>query len=188
MCIFTSTLYKVYGQDRGLSDKYLATSGALAALGNALGRLSWGALMDRIGFKRTMAALQILLVLTMCTWTLSDSKAPGSFGKHLKTSDSINETLFTIWICIIFFCIGGNFAIFPTGTAIAFGPQYVSSIYGLVFMACTFSNVIGVVLSSELQDALGWGMLTLMVGSLVIAGFCVNMFLRIQPPCRETDF
>jgi len=138
--------------------------------------------------RRTMAALQILLVLTMCTWTLSDSKAPGSFGKHLKTSDSINETLFTIWICIIFFCIGGNFAIFPTGTAIAFGPQYVSSIYGLVFMACTFSNVIGVVLSSELQDALGWGMLTLMVGSLVIAGFCVNMFLRIQPPCRETDF
>ena len=43
------------------------------------------------------------------------------------------KAMFFIWICVIFLTFSGNFALFPTVTARAFGPKYVAINFGLVF-------------------------------------------------------
>lgn len=40
---------------------------------------------------------------------------------------------FMLWVCVLYFCIGGAFAVFPAYTDYCFGSKYFGSIYGLAF-------------------------------------------------------
>lgn len=40
---------------------------------------------------------------------------------------------FMLWVCMLYFCIGGAFAVFPAYTHLCFGSKYFGSIYGMAF-------------------------------------------------------
>ena len=49
--VTVSTLYKAYGFGFITSDRFLAVTGAIGSLSNALGRILWSSLADRLSFR-----------------------------------------------------------------------------------------------------------------------------------------
>ncbi len=135
--LFTIGNYKTFGLGKGLDDGFLAQVGAWAALFNGLGRVAWGFLADKIGYKKTMyamfgtqAALMVLLPFV------------GGVG-----------WLFFIVVNMIYFCFGGNFSLYPTATADTFGVKNLGPNYGIVFTAYGIAGIAGALLGSAFAAA-----------------------------------
>lgn len=130
-------------------DSYLAMVGALGSLFNGLGRLTWGSLVDRMGFRKPFAAL--------CT--------ANGFGSLLYTLSLTSQ----FWFCVmtLFFCfnLGGIFAIFPTANRQVFGSNG-ATIYGFMFSAFGTSSIIALAMTSQLAAKLGWDTLIRIMGGL----------------------
>ena len=168
---FTAGLFKVYGEDRLISDSFLGSVvGPLSSLFNAGARVFWGRMEDRYGFSRCMLAMQLLMAALMATWTLTDNVAPGHFPGAAHTGATANKVLYLVWVCLIFFCIGGNFSLFPTATTKAFGMSHAGANYGAVFTSLVPSNIIGGFITKPLKDALGWGKTSLVIAGLSLIG------------------
>ena len=43
------------------------------------------------------------------------------------------EWMFMLWVCCMYFCIGGAYALLPTYTDECFGHTYFGANYGMVF-------------------------------------------------------
>lgn len=80
--------------------------------------------MDRFGYKWIMSIIAFLLFAFITPLTF------------IKYGGSI---LYMIWVCVIYFAIGGIFSVFPTITKISFGQKYFSSIYGFI---CTSEGIL----------------------------------------------
>lgn len=162
--VFTATLYKFFAFDAVTSnDRFLAIVGSVAAVFNWLGRILWGLLADKTSHKSALVVLAgamtaFLLTFYVCT----------AGGKAM---------LF-VWVCLLFFCIGGNFTLFPTAIARCFGPQHFGANYGLLFTSQVVSAVLSVTLSQVLQEHLPWfGIMFLMAG-LSAGGLLLAMLYR----------
>ena len=183
-CIsFTAGLFKIYGQDRLISDAFLGSVvGPLSSLFNAGARVFWGRMEDHFGFTRCIVAMQLTMAVLMATWTLTDDEAPGHFAGAVHTAAGANKALFLIWVCLIFFCVGGNFSLFPTATTKAFGITHAGANYGAVFTSLVPSNIIGGFITKPLKDALGWGKTSLVIACLsLLGGLLGGCFDRVGP-------
>jgi hypothetical protein len=69
--LITLAVYKKAGLLSFNDDRFMALTGAVASLGNAAGRLCWGALSDVWGPYRTLYALTLTLSLLFFTWALT---------------------------------------------------------------------------------------------------------------------
>lgn len=168
---FTASLFKAYGQDRGISDRFIgAFVGPTASLCNCAARVFWGKLGDLIGFERAVLVMQILMAALMSTWTLTDTNAAGHFAAAFPTSRRANRELYAVWVCAIFFCVGGNFSLFPAATARAFGVAHMAQNYGLVFTSIVPSSLIAGLLTAPLKERLGWGPSTILVATVSLLG------------------
>ena len=89
------------------------------ALGNATGRIFWGAMLDRVGTRPAMWAAQTVAVVATVTvpWT---SGCPA---------------LFLVCLAGAGFCYGSNFAIYPGTIARVYGVELLGSIYPWVMVA-----------------------------------------------------
>merc|ERR1712154_313996 len=58
------------------------------------------------------------------------------------------ETLFSIWIVVMWFCAGCEYAFLPSCIAETFGAKHTGAILGIFVMAEPFAMLIVVVLSS----------------------------------------
>lgn len=69
----TAVVYKQFASTSAAltGDEYQALVGGIGALLNGLGRVSWGGLSDRIGFKAAFAVLSVLQAAAMLTYTTS---------------------------------------------------------------------------------------------------------------------
>lgn len=114
----------------GLTIESAANTVVLIALFNALGRITWGSLSDKIG------RIQVLVLMFIITGTamLSLSIASLSF-----------ITFFTI-LASIAFCFGGFLAVFPTITEEFFGKKNFGSNYGIMYQAYGFAALSGPVI------------------------------------------
>ena len=172
---FTASLFKAYGQDRGISDRFIgAFVGPTASLCNCAARVFWGRLGDLIGFGRTVFVMQMLMAILMSTWTLTDTNAAGHFTAAVPTSQGANRELYAVWVCAIFFCVGGNFSLFPAATARAFGVAHTAQNYGLVFTSIIPSSLIAGLLTAPLKERLGWGLTTTVVAAVSLLGGVVG--------------
>ena len=88
---------------------YIATVGAFAALFNGLGRIAWGFLSDKISYKRSMMIMFTFQGIFMIIFFFT----AGSIVSYL------------VFVCLIYFCFGGNFSMFPTATSDLFGVKIV---------------------------------------------------------------
>lgn len=137
----TAGINKTYGLQfpELRSDAYLSTVLALSALFNGGGRLFWGTMSDKLGFKKAFAGLSGLQALTLALY----DKVPSS------------RLTFALATMSIFFTLGGQFAMFPPVVTQTFGPRNGVTIYSYMFTAFALSSILGSVLAGKLVKLFG---------------------------------
>jgi MFS family permease len=110
----------------------------LISLFNALGRIFWASLSDKIGRKNMYYSIFVIGIILYCllpTW--------GHLGL---------PTLFVLSICIILSMYGGGFSTVPAYLADIFGTQMVGAIHGRLITAWSVAGVVGPALIASLRQ------------------------------------
>ncbi|MBM3309092.1 MAG: OFA family MFS transporter [Candidatus Altiarchaeales archaeon] len=146
MFIFSATsglmvigILKPFGLFSGLDAATAGTAVGVLALFNGAGRITWGAVSDKLGRNKTMS-LMFLLQAGMMFILLK----MGSSGLLLAIASA--------WVGFNF---GGNFALFPSATADYFGTKNVGVNYGFVFTAYGVAGILGPILGGKVFDLTG---------------------------------
>lgn len=159
----TATLYKFFGQEVVNNDHFLASVGSVSAIFNCLGRIVWGMVADNTTYKSALVFIfgimtAMLLTIFICTVA--------------------GKIMFFVWVCVIFFCIGGYFSVFPTAIARAYGAQYVSINYGLLFTSQVIAGSLGALLATVLKKRIGTTGMFFMVSGVTGLGLVVVLLFR----------
>ncbi len=168
--LFTIGNYKTFGGNAGnasITDIFLSDVGAYAALFNGLGRIVWGSLADKLKYKKTMIIMFAFQAILMFTFSFTP----------------VNEYMFLIWVCLIYFYFGGNFSLYPTATADTFGSKNLGSNYGIIFTAYGIAGVSGALLAGSLGALIGPQGLFVTMGILSVLAIVVAYFLN--PPTKK---
>ena len=110
----------------------------LISLFNALGRIFWASLSDKIGRKTMYYAIFVIGIVVYCllpTW--------GHLGL---------PALFVLSICIILSMYGGGFSTVPAYLADIFGTEMVGAIHGRLITAWSVAGVVGPALIAGLRQ------------------------------------
>ena len=168
--MYLAGTFKVYAQKSFSSELFLSTIGSIASIFNAVGRIFWGGLADRIGVLETLLIMSFLFSVIIFTYSFSPL---------------LHEAGFTIWTFAIFFFEGANFALYLPMTVQLFGSKYASSNYGLIFSCYSFINVINITLlaknNANFEDA------TTLMGFVTFIGF-LNLLLFSRHSKSNTNF
>jgi len=162
----------VIGSYSAFIERYLLVDfvliGSLAALFNGLGRIIWGKIADIITYKKAM----LIMFLTQAILLF------------IYFTTNFNEIYFLVLTCVIFFCFGGNFSLFPTATADLFGSKNLGPNYGILFTAYGLSGFIGATMVNSFVMLFG-GYLTLFIvmGAMSLCSFA--LVYLIKPPTRK---
>eukprot|EP01068_Selenidium_serpulae_P014033 Selendium_serpulae@DN6044_c0_g1_i4.p1 len=135
---FVATFWKAYGYQ--FFDKTLAVAGSIASLHNALGRIYWGKRADDDGVSPSLMYLSGLWTFLLLTFP------------HVS---KIGLVPFTIWLCGIFFLLGGTFSLFPTAIALAFGAENFGIIYGILYSSQLVSSTFVALIAHNMAIRLG---------------------------------
>ncbi|MFW9984776.1 MAG: OFA family MFS transporter, partial [Candidatus Odinarchaeota archaeon] len=109
---------------------------------NAIGRIVWGALSDRIGRVTTMVIMFTILTI-------------GMFGFSFLSTTYASWIIVMIVASLVGFCFGGNFALFPSSTADYYGTKNVGSNYGVLFTAYGVAGITGALAAGLIVDFTG---------------------------------
>ncbi len=131
---------------------------------NGLGRIIWGWLSDKIGWKKSIIIMDTVQAITIFLIVLL-----------VQTP----ATLF-IGMAIIAFNYGANFTVFPMATAGVFGRKYLSSNYGWVFFSFGIGALFGPSLGGYFNDA-GNQLTAFIISGVSLAIGVVLTFLIKQP-------
>lgn len=142
MAIGLMKLYPVEALRPGLTevDAKAVAETAMAvffALANGIGRLTWGAISDRLGRKASV------VVMTVSQGGLLFLFAPMAG----------NTATLYLGATLIGFNFGGNFALFPAFTADKFGSETVGQNYPWVFLSYGLGGIVFPILGGALGDA-----------------------------------
>ncbi|MBD3314411.1 MAG: MFS transporter, partial [Chitinivibrionales bacterium] len=121
------------------------------AVGNSLGRLGWGALIDGIGDRAIPASL--LFLCSAIAMLLLPFPAPWMFVAVSMLAG---------------FGFGACFVVYMTQTANDFGAENMASIYPLIFLAYGFSGIVGPTVGGWLYDVSGSYFPAILVGAGVV--------------------
>lgn len=108
-----------------------ATGGILFNLANAIGRVTWGGLSDKLGGRQSMIAGLVLQGIAMGVMTL----VPG----HIAG----NAWPFYLLAICYGFLYANNFALYPAECARIWGPARLGAVYGVVFFAFGIAGLLG---------------------------------------------
>jgi OFA family oxalate/formate antiporter-like MFS transporter len=148
-----------------------ATTDAVILVGimsilNAVGRIVWGALSDKLGRENTMALMFIILAIGMFTFAYMTTLTISWFAVMGIAS-------------LIGFCFGGNFALFPSATADFFGSKNVGKNYGVMFTAYGIAGITGALVAGPIVDATGsYFMAFIVTGVLAIVAVLFTLVLK----------
>ena len=146
---------------------YLIMVGALAALFNGLGRVFWGKLSDIISYKKSMMIMFTIQGFLMITFFFTSG----------------GNVIFLIWVCSIYFCFGGNFAMFPTATSDLFGTKNLGENYGIVFTSYGIAGFLGATMVLAFVTLLG-GYIVLFIVMGVMSITATLIAFRLKPPTK----
>ncbi|OEF97550.1 L-lactate MFS transporter [Desulfuribacillus alkaliarsenatis] len=104
------------------------------ALLNAFGRIFWGSVADRFGFRNTLMIIYSLTAITI------------TYMGYV----SLTYFTFLVTTSIIGFFFGGFLALFPSKTAFHYGTKNLGTNYGLVYLAYGLSAFAGPILATRL--------------------------------------
>lgn len=152
----TATKYKFFGQVFIKDDHFLAAVGSVSAIFNSAGRMFWGVFADKFTYKVGLVCLTAI----MSTFVLT-----------FYATVMVGKAMFFIWVCVLFFCVGGIFSLFPTAAARSFGSKHFGTNYGLLFTANSLSTAVSAVMSTYLFEYLNW-----FGYFFLVSGFCLLAF------------
>ena len=138
---YINSMYKAFGQTFIDDDHFLTGVGSAAAIFNSGGRVLWGHLYDKFGYKMCMMMVTSLISTLFSTLYFTE------YGQRAT---------FAIWICAIFFSFCGNFVLLPTATAACFGTKNSSKNYGLVMTGSAVGGLLTAVLTQLLSPVFGF--------------------------------
>ncbi|MGE5423664.1 MAG: OFA family MFS transporter [Ignavibacteriales bacterium] len=124
-------------QDSGLIAK-AANAVVMIAIFNALGRVGWGVISDKIGRKITLTLIFVLAALAM----FGLAKMDLGYGSFLGLCS------------VIGICFGGFLAVFPSLATEYYGTANVGTNYGIIFMAYGIAAIVGPALAKAPADAI----------------------------------
>lgn len=121
----------------GLSEVMIPLAISLFAAGNALGRITWGFLFDRFGYKCIPLSLAGFAIMVLALMVIP-----------------------ALWIippivCCFGFFFGANFVVYAASIARHFGDHVFSSLYPLCFLFYGFAGLVGPGLGGYLADLSG---------------------------------
>jgi len=122
------------------------------AIFNAVGRVMWGLVSDRIGRTLSFVAMFLFQAVAMCI-----------------LSQVTTELSIAIVASIVGFNFGGNFALFPPATADLFGAKNLGANYGWVFTSYGIAGVIGMLAGNIAKQMTG----SYFAAFVLAAGLCV---------------
>lgn len=125
--LFINSTLKKYGQYYIHNDIYLAWTGSMASIANALGRLVWGLAVDKYSFTACFSCITIL-------FTLGLFMTPFEFVLSSKV-------LFLVCTLVIFGSFSGWMSTYPVHLSRIFGRTNSGVIYGLIFISQAVGGV-----------------------------------------------
>ena len=145
---FFSYSYKVYGENRSphdpISDTLLTWAASIGSgLINGLSRVTLGAVVDKVGFKKLFTILMIIQLVNslVCYWA------------------AYIPAIYFICILLNYACIGGIFAIFPVAVTNVFGLEKGPQIYVWILLGSFFSSLINLFETTVLLEWLDFAAL-----------------------------
>ena len=141
----------------GIEVAAAATAASVLALMNALGRVFWGAVSDKIGRQQAMVAMFGLQALTMFAIAPGFAMGPG---------------VAILLMGLVGLNFGGNFALFPSATADAFGTGNLGVNYGCVFTAYGVAGIIGPQVAAYFKDVQQTYLPAFMIAGVLVALAC----------------
>lgn len=143
---------KPMAQSFGFEWAALVVVGVVAA-GNAVGRIFWGWVVDRVGMRRSMLGAQGVMIGSMAILIAAGRWEAWTF-------------LAAAWG--VGFCYGSNFAIYPATVSRLYGTHVLGTVYPLVMAAQGISSV-GPTVNGWLRDVSGSYVPGLAVAAMVAA-------------------
>ncbi|MFG0283332.1 MAG: OFA family MFS transporter [Phycisphaerales bacterium JB039] len=131
------------------------------AIFNAVGRIAWGFVSDRIG--RTSAFVAMFTLQAIMMFLLASMRT---------------ELSLAVAASIVGFNFGGNFALFPSATADLFGSKNLGVNYGFVFTSYGIAGVVGIAAGNAAKTATGsYGLAFTVAGALCLlsAGLAIGL-------------
>ena len=170
MKLFPSQALMAYGASSAQASAIAGTAMAVFfSLANGWGRIGWGLMSDMTGRK-------IALVVMAASQGVMMILFPFMAGV---------PALLFLAATIIGFNFGGNFALFPTITADAFGNKYVGQNYGWVFLAYGVGGIFGPILGGKMGDMGNFPMAFAVVGVLCL--FSAVLIAMLKLPVKSTQ-
>ena len=161
--MFTATLYKIFALEFIHDDHFLAIVGSVSAIFNCSGRIVWGLIADLISYKFCLVVMAAVMTMFMLTF----------YSTMLG-----GKVMYFIWVCVIFFCVGGNFSLFPTAVGRAFGIKYAPVNYGMLFTSQVIAGALGALLSTLLKNLIGFYGLMFLVSGFSGLGMLLALVYR----------
>ncbi|MGC9394226.1 MAG: L-lactate MFS transporter [Anaerolineae bacterium] len=107
------------------------------SLANGIGRIAWGTISDKIGYKLSLVIMCATQGVVMLLFYLMGG----------------TQVLLYLAALLIGFNFGGNFALFPLATSDMFGSKNLGLNYGWVFTAYGVGGIVGPIMAGALRDA-----------------------------------
>lgn len=139
-------------------DNITSNAGAWLAVFNSVGRITWGLIKDRIGWRKSliyMTASQSAIILMTYHGFM---QLGGAYG-------------FVLYACLIGFNFGGNFALMPAATSDLFGKKYFAKNYPWVFLPYGPAGVLGVFLPGLIAYKLSSAGIIAWMVVFILSGF-----------------
>uniref|UniRef100_A0A7S2Y534 Major facilitator superfamily (MFS) profile domain-containing protein n=1 Tax=Fibrocapsa japonica TaxID=94617 RepID=A0A7S2Y534_9STRA len=129
-----------------------------------MGRLFWGSLTDKFGYKGPYLAM-------VAFQTLMNIIYPYSTG---------SKTTFALGTCAIFFCLGGNLVLAPIISNAAFG-KFGGAVYSYLFSAFGVASIIGGIITKKMIVKLGWDAVFRAMAAMSIFSFALASVFKPNP-------
>ena len=154
--------FKDYGMTKINDDQFLTMVGSVGAVCNGCGRMVWGLLYDRLTFRRTYFICLVIQIVFIATYELTSDMKPTFF----------------IWTCVLLFCEGAHFALFPALCLTEFGTEIGSKLYPVVYFAFTCSNFLQFGIIYFLKSEIGFSNIFWIFLGLTAVSFALAIIFK----------
>ncbi|MDD2233867.1 MAG: OFA family MFS transporter [Desulfitobacteriaceae bacterium] len=155
-------------QAQGISETLAVSAVMIVSVFNAVGRLTWGTVSDKLGRTKTLMVVFLICGITMLFLKL------------------MTGSLILVGVSLVGFCFGGFLAVYPSLTADYFGTKNLGMNYGTVFLSYGIAGVAGPMLYDVLKSPVpGQLSATPLMISGILCFVCLVLVLLIKPPVKS---
>eukprot|EP00004_Rigifila_ramosa_P018761 TRINITY_DN4705_c0_g1_i1.p1 TRINITY_DN4705_c0_g1~~TRINITY_DN4705_c0_g1_i1.p1 ORF type:complete len:478 (-),score=108.35 TRINITY_DN4705_c0_g1_i1:52-1425(-) len=161
--VFTMGAYKTFGNEFIDDDYYLSIVGSITAVIGGSGRIVWGFIADKIGFKLSILIFGCVEAVAIATYSLAQNIG--------------DQYLFLVWTCVIIGAYAGNFVAYPLACSQLFGTKYYAENYGALFTAFAIAGFGSAVISDALRELINFSGLFILMGCMAVVGVLLSRLL-----------